>query len=169
MQSHSSSSTFSTHLSLGVGDDLARDAPHAGHGAADDGGGGQGTEELRLRSQRSSRNLSRKIAACSQRCTKTYRCVWKAWTGSLTMAGLMDSPAVWSAAKGMLDWEMVGGEQVTWAPVTCVCWGGTCCTGVCSGWKEAAWGWKTVCGVVCSWGWTEFRTVAAEIKCRVVC
>lgn len=38
------------YLSLGVCDDLAGDARHAGNGAADDGCGGEGGEELRLRS-----------------------------------------------------------------------------------------------------------------------
>lgn len=41
---------FGAYLSLGVGDNLAGEARHAGHGAVDDGGGGQGTEQLGLRS-----------------------------------------------------------------------------------------------------------------------
>lgn len=52
------------YLSLGVSDDLAGDARHAGHGAVDDGRGGQRTEKLRLGSQRSGVNLSRNITAC---------------------------------------------------------------------------------------------------------
>lgn len=31
-----------THLSLGIGDDLAGDASHVGHGTGEDGSGGEG-------------------------------------------------------------------------------------------------------------------------------
>lgn len=50
---------YGTHLSLGICDDLAGDASHVGHGTGNDGGGGEGTEELGLCSQGSSIDLSR--------------------------------------------------------------------------------------------------------------
>lgn len=83
------------------------------------------------------------------------------------MAGLMESPAVWRAATDMLDCETVVVAGVGWAAATCgvaVCVGCelTCCTADWTGCKEAVWCWNMVWVFVCSWGWTEFRTVAAE-------
>lgn len=92
----------------------------------------------------------------------------------LTMAGLMESPAVCRAATDMLDWEtVVVGDvawaaaiwaAVTWAEVTCMGCEVTCCTAACTGCMDAAWGWNIAGVFVCSWGWAEFRTVAAEWK-----
>lgn len=92
----------------------------------------------------------------------------------LTMAGLMESPAVCRAATDMLDWEtVVVGDvawaaaiwaAVTWAEVTCMGCEVTCCTAACTGCMDAAWGWNIAGVFACSWGWTEFRTVAAEWK-----
>lgn len=88
----------------------------------------------------------------------------------------MESPAVCSAAIDMLDWEtgvVIGvacaaatWAAVTWLLVTCVGGDVTCCIAACTCCKDAAWGWNTVCAFVCSWGWTEFRTVAAKRKCK---
>lgn len=46
-----SRASCSTHLSLGICDDLTGDSSHVGHGTCDKRSGRQGTKELRLSSQ----------------------------------------------------------------------------------------------------------------------
>lgn len=87
---------------MGIGDDLTGDTGHVGHCAGDDGSGGEGAEKLGLSSQGGSIELGSSKSR-SQRELNRIKKAERTGRRRLTMAGLMESPAVWRAATEMLD------------------------------------------------------------------